>query len=1476
MAVFNPLPIRPDVPITPELEQPLTFGDTQPIVLLPVRLETRFAFPPTGGAELRVRVYPDKVHVDTHEPELTDAELLWGKHFWEQTWRAGNDEEAKKAAWRQLVERFDTGRAAWVARALQPRNPKVRPKTPIPNDQPLPTPISFPAVTTKAGAWTRAPRTRVLPKRWHVMAYKNGQPVFHAIGNPVPDTVMTGPDPSSPAFDAGDDQLPVDAGMKWMVDFAEAEAVGMGVRVPLTTDEAQRGFDILTVFGVKADVNVNDVTPALVELFDAHHYTDGLQFLLPGTPSNNTPEVTSGFSSADPGHEASYLAERAASLFEAGDGTYADVVSAAFGLGKSFSSTFAYLANAKHLELLHARHMNRALWPTTWGYFLTQMMNGAPITDADRAWVRQHFVDYVRPGGPLPAVRIGAQPYGILPVTSWKAWKARPDQQSATTEGALHSLLVRLRNVWSFYVSEAPRLGGSTNPDQEFADLFSTDGVSSTYAVRHLMGETYLRSLWSFLVPGDQQLWWAMQREATSGNLAAHGLGWDTRLRHATYSGWFKVLSGPTVQREIPSEGAPLSPNYIKSLLAQSDLQILRNGIAAADPSQSLLHSVLRQSLLLEYANAASALAGTAPMLEQEIVAAGAATPWTLLNTPAPGGTGTLWQKLFAQRLPVDPASAPHVLPLLELRESLAHLQNLSAATLRRLFAGTLDACGHRLDAWITSFATRRLAELRALRPTGLLVGGYGWVLNLKPAEAPVLEATPPGQQDPVYRLPDNAGYTHAPSLAQAATVAVLRSGHLSHANGNATDVLAIDLSSERVRLAEWLLDGVREGQPVGALLGYRFERRLHEARLAQFIPYFREIAPLVANKIEPSGLPAESVAAHSVVDGLALMRKLKALANVPDTRTPLEVLFGTLAKRPDPLQLRQALPRLHAELNVLDEVIDAASDALVAESVHHAVQGSPSRTASTLDAIASGEAPPPELEVVRTPRTGSALTHRVVALFDAATAAPSAWTTPAARPRALAEPTLNAWAGKLLPAPARVRCLVEKLDTVTGGVIETKELTLNELGWSPLDFVYSTDNERSAQPSDIEQHILYAARRRQDRFAPDDTLRLGSGRGSRWASDVVAYGEFAEMVRTARRLITAVRGIDGSELDLPEANRPAALDIRELQKRADDADHAIRQAHADLQNAIADAGTIELERLRSAILSAALFGVPGAVPVAASGDSSVVRNALVIQAQSIAAELAQRIERLGASDAHVPETAAAEEMRAYHGARLRDVFGSAFVVVPRFTVSNASALRKALDDSPSIQDDDPLAVVSWFQRATRVRDGVARLDASVRYAEALGTGERLDLKVAQLPYRENDRWVGLPVKTGEELSTSRFSLVVQSTGALNLDRPVAGVLVDEWIEVVPNARETTGIVFQYNQPDAAPPQSILIAVPPDLSKAWNVWTLQQVLLDTLDLAMLRAVDPHSMGELGHFVPALYFAANPAGDTISADFSPLT
>jgi hypothetical protein len=161
----------PNIPNTPEVGMHLSFGPARPLVLFPVRLETRFFPQVDGSSELRVRVYPDKIHIDSHEPGLTADELTWGKHFWEQTWRAANDEERKKSAWRQLADRFDPPRAAWIARALKPLNPEDRPANPVAADQPLPKPPRFPSPATKAEAWARAPATRVLPNLWILLGY---------------------------------------------------------------------------------------------------------------------------------------------------------------------------------------------------------------------------------------------------------------------------------------------------------------------------------------------------------------------------------------------------------------------------------------------------------------------------------------------------------------------------------------------------------------------------------------------------------------------------------------------------------------------------------------------------------------------------------------------------------------------------------------------------------------------------------------------------------------------------------------------------------------------------------------------------------------------------------------------------------------------------------------------------------------------------------------------------------------------------------------------------------------------------------------------------------------------------------------------------------------------------------------------------------------------------------------------------------
>ena len=868
-----------------------------------------------------------------------------------------------------------------------------------------------------------------------------------------------------------------------------------------------------------------DWTPRLAELFDAHHFTDGLSFVAQGTPSNNTQDAPSGFSSKDPGQEESYLAERTAPAFQPGDGSNGDVLTTAFGLGNA-GQVFANIPHAAANELMDARQMNTALWQATWGYFLLQMLGvgepgESPLTDDDIVWVRSHFIDYVRASGPLPAVRIGKQPYGVLPVTSLNAWKPQTGQESQSKRDvALRDFLIRVREIWRRAYPKTSRLGRSDDADKDMAEVLSMDGLSSSYAIRNLVGRHYLEYLWAFLAAdsllspfmiwqqrlqvaqGQFRAWFAEQEALTGAVLQTLGLTWHPRLARAAFSPPVATLRGALVQGD---QNLSLSPNYIESILAARDLDAIRHETVQQPPPRTLLYLLLRHSLLLEYAAAASRL-----LIDRGLSQPAVRREPEMVDLPVGQVTLTVWRQMvtkisvpgvgeqievgkyllgFTPSGEPDLAREPDLKPLSEFRASLTHLSRLTVPRLEQLLTGTLDLCSHRLDAWITSFATKRLAEMRKANPAGVLLGGYGWVMNLKPADARTQVEPPPGEQGPIFQSAANPGFVHTPSLTQAATAAVLRSGHLAHSgNQNPDGLLAIDLSSERVRLAAWLLDGVRQGQPLGALLGYRFERRLQEAGKPQFISFFRELAPLVAKKLEQTDQAVESIAANNVVDGLELNRQwLSALKNPPPPAGAgyLSILFRPLKNQPPLGDLLSARPVLEAQLNSLADAVDSVSDALMAESVYQVVRGNPLRAATTVESVAGGETPPPELEVVRTPRTGIALTHRLVTLFSGDPALSPEWAVPAIPFRADAEPYLNAWAAKLLGHPAKVRCVIERLEPGTGNVLESKEIRLDELGLAPLDFLYAVEGGQDGQQAEIEQRMLYAVMRRPDGFPP-------------------------------------------------------------------------------------------------------------------------------------------------------------------------------------------------------------------------------------------------------------------------------------------------------------------------------------------------------------------------------------------------------
>ena len=81
----------------------------------------------------------------------------------------------------------------------------------------------------------------------------------------------------------------------------------------------------------------------------------------------------------------------------------------------------AILKKVRHsdgADQIEARAMNIALWPGTLGYWMETMMK--PVFSSDAIENTRDFLNqFVVGRGVIPAVRIGKQPYGILPATAF-------------------------------------------------------------------------------------------------------------------------------------------------------------------------------------------------------------------------------------------------------------------------------------------------------------------------------------------------------------------------------------------------------------------------------------------------------------------------------------------------------------------------------------------------------------------------------------------------------------------------------------------------------------------------------------------------------------------------------------------------------------------------------------------------------------------------------------------------------------------------------------------------------------------------------------------------------------------------------------------------------------------------------------------------------------------------------------------------
>ena len=1117
--------------------------DSDPILLFPLRLETRFKQGDRGQPQLWVRVYPDQCLADTFEASLTEKEIANAQAFWSSVWRAGGVEAEEQAAWQDLAASHGAGRAGWIVKHYAPLNPADKRDKASPTDLllvisatgPVPAEAAAfwtdvwraggtdavivarrPALEAAIGAaaaadiienfrpvnlgdppvapatrasttvtvlavqftpaadmdarrnsWSQAPRVKLLPEQFLLTAYRGTTIEHEEVGAPIQTPLIAGPDPSAPPADQlgpdGED-LKIPEDIRWMFDFEKALEVGMAFRFDLTPAQARAGFDRIVVLGVRVSDTPAEGRKNLEALLEGHLYSrSGLELLPQGTPTNNTEKRSTTFNvHGDPTSAfAAFFKDQplytpASDPLLKSDGQwFAETV----GIGQALAER---IPNANGRDQIEARAMHLALWPGTIGYMMRTML--APVFSEEVIdQTRDFLTRYVSGRGWIPALRIGAQPYGVLPVTDFKRinWLDRKNEGAAiffrdTWPAYLSGLLTVLRKIekdWDAKLADVSFVGKTNaDPHQVLLDVLDLQAASVEFYPLKADSpnyQFYLLALLSFPLATKflAELTTKDEAMALLTSFGYFGAAEPDALKKLFWSRQ-PMLTGPVIDNPPLSETDPITnsagtKNYIEWMVdaARTNFDIIQSqsGFDAGRQPRALLYLLLRHALQRGFHQT-----GVREKTRRGLIAASLQhyVEPPFVHVQAATAVSESRYNLLYERLPgniriADLISTSINLIDPELSEQIDAVERLAktpTAALERVFAEHIDCASYRLDAWKQGILHWQLERLRNARQGegGTYLGAYGWLEHVvpenkvfSPAEISddiAAKINKPGDL-PLVHDSTNLGLVHAPSLNQATTAAVLCNGY--HSNDGR---MAVDLSSRRVRLALGILEGMRNGQSLGALLGYQFERHLHDSNslpLRALVFGIRKQFPLVANQItttKDDTKAIEAIAAMNVVDGLKLVRHVEQSA--------VKTYPWGLASLPVPTDPTHA-PAIDAATAHIRDVNDAVADLVLAEGVHQAVLGNYDRSAGTLDAFGKGVAIQFDPDAPANPLAPMPLT-----------------------PLASAEPALNAWLAERMPDPADVGCVVTFVSRASGAP-QTVFVRQADLGLHPIDLVY-------------------------------------------------------------------------------------------------------------------------------------------------------------------------------------------------------------------------------------------------------------------------------------------------------------------------------------------------------------------------------------------------------------------------------------
>jgi hypothetical protein len=390
-------------------------------------------------------------------------------------------------------------------------------------------------------------------------------------------------------------------------------------------------------------------------------------------------------------------------------------------------------------------------------------------------------------------------------------------------------------------------------------------------------------------------------------------------------------------------------------------------------------------------------------------------------------------------------------------------------------------------------------------------------------------------------------------------------------------------------------------------------------------------------------------------------------------------------------------------------------------------------------------------------------------------------------------------------------------------------------LGLDPLSWLRA-----AADPGELFAHVARIARSRWTA-----TLGEAAAIGRVLVHDPdprdptkLALSDLLAAADAARTMLASARALVPSDLALPIGERPVP-DAAAVQQALARVAAAEQHVDAVLTNlAAAGAAGASVDAVLDALFAAADVGVAEATPAL---------DAEIPDLKALQTQAAIALARLQARTAGTPFAATAGDPQAtLDGARSRltQLAGSRQLLLTSIVAPADPLFRRDIESTPErIAGADPAALRTWLHQHARVRPAAAALLTTYDLAEALACAGHLDLRATQLPSTEPDRWAGDDPAPRPGVLT----IVAQRGYTGDLPARLTGLAVDAWVHTIPAATHTTGLAFHYDEPNATPPQSILVAVAPDIRperqpNTWDLDTLLDIIAATFTLAIDRAV----------------------------------